>query len=64
MRAIDDLWMDVDGERVFWPKCIIRTCTNRICLAKGEVKFCWPHSSSGQSLDELLRSTEKVESAK
>lgn len=43
-----------DGAVMHWPFCSIPGCPNRICLSKGETRFCWPHSSSGQSVGEII----------
>lgn len=45
----------IEGEGwVYWPRCEIPACPNRICLSKGETRFCWPHSSSGKTVHELI----------
>lgn len=52
---MSDLVEDQDGNVFSWPFCVIPGCPNRICLAKAETRFCWPHSSSGLSVEELIR---------
>lgn len=45
---------DGEGHAFRWPFCTIPGCPNRICLAKGETRFCWPHSEGDQTLGEML----------
>lgn len=60
--------MKVDGDYVdmgdgwqFWPKCVVGGCPNRICRAKGETRFCWPHSGSGKTVGEIIAENAKVD---
>jgi hypothetical protein len=48
-------WFEIEetGEEFWWPRCHIPGCVNFICLGKS-TRFCWPHSGSGESLDEML----------
>ena len=39
-------------KRVYWPMCAVKGCPNRCCLRLGS-KYCWPHTGSGKSLEEL-----------
>jgi hypothetical protein len=48
-------WQETEGGAAFWwPGCIVPGCPNNICLAKAETRFCWPHSDSGKTLDEII----------
>lgn len=53
------LVIDDDGRVFEWPFCTIPGCPNRIFLAKGETRFCWPHSSSGLSLPEIIAQADR-----
>ena len=48
-RAIEIM----DKGWVHWPMCPIKGCQNRICL-RLESSYCYPHTGSGKTLDELL----------
>ncbi len=51
---------DEDGNMFRWPFCQVPGCPNRICRAKGEARFCWPHSGSGESVDQLIARFKKT----
>lgn len=46
-------WVEFEGRVFRWPFCTIPGCPNRICTGRSD-RFCWPHSSSGKTLDELI----------
>ena len=47
-------WIYIEGEGlVYWPMCPIKGCPNRICFSE-ESKYCYPHTGSGKSFDELI----------
>lgn len=57
----DDNWVEIEDEgMVYWPRCTVPGCINRICLAKGETRFCWPHSDSGATVSEIIRNNSTV----
>jgi len=43
-----------DGTTFLWKDCEIPGCPNQICLAKDEARYCYPHSSSGKTLEEII----------
>ena len=55
MTECDKDWVEVEGWGfVYWPMCPIKGCQNRICLSEGS-KYCWPHTGSGKSPEQLLK---------
>ena len=49
-------WVEIEGEIKYWPMCPIKECQNRICLSLNS-DYCWPHTKSGKSLDEVIGNT-------
>lgn len=47
------LYEDEEGNRWWWKDCIIPGCVNQVCTWKSD-RFCYPHSDSGQTIDELI----------
>ncbi len=46
--------IEIEGEGVvYWPMCPIKGCENRICMRLGS-KYCWPHTGSGKSPEDML----------
>lgn len=46
------LCRDEDG-LFWWKRCEIPGCVNLICARRSPI-FCWPHSDSGSTIDELI----------
>lgn len=56
------LFKDKDtGKLFFWKDCIVPGCPNQVCKAKGETRFCWPHSKGDKSLKQILELGKKLE---
>lgn len=45
-----DLYVEVEGDFLFWPFCIMPWCRNRICIKLSSV-YCFPHSCEGQNIE-------------
>lgn len=42
------------GDPFWWPYCEIPGCPNGICFAIRSERFCWPHSDSGTTVEEMI----------
>ncbi len=47
------LFQNEDGATFWWKDCEITGCPNQVCTWKSD-RFCWPHSDSGQTVDEII----------
>jgi hypothetical protein len=46
-------WFECDGRAFWWDRCEIPDCPNFVCRGRSD-RFCWPHSSSGQTVADLI----------
>lgn len=53
---MDDL-INIEGDAIHWPFCVIPGCTNRCCLAL-QSPYCHPHTPK-PSFDELMENLNK-----
>lgn len=47
-----ELW-EYEGHVFWWKRCEIPNCPNLVCHGRSE-RFCYPHSDSGETVEQLI----------